>query len=131
MGLLLVINHVLACAWFGFHLVSVELGWTTWAQHGVLNYSATEYDTMESTLGALRPLNKWPQVGLQLPHLFALELVPVHARIYGSSVASPSNRRSKPHLDSGVASYELNGGCCDYRIYKLKYATKVICIFHL
>ena len=53
MGLLLVINHVLACAWFGFHLVSVELGWTTWAQHDVLNYSADGVQNrMESKLGS-------------------------------------------------------------------------------
>lgn len=38
MGLLLVINHVLACAWFGFSLVSVELGWNTWAANNLLSY---------------------------------------------------------------------------------------------
>jgi len=38
MGLLLVINHVLACAWYGFSLVGIELGWNTWSADNVLNY---------------------------------------------------------------------------------------------
>lgn len=38
MGLLLVINHVLACAWYGFSLVGIELGWNTWSANNILNY---------------------------------------------------------------------------------------------
>ncbi|CAK9109031.1 unnamed protein product, partial [Durusdinium trenchii] len=38
MGLLLVINHVLACAWYGLRFVGVELGWTTWWTGNFLIY---------------------------------------------------------------------------------------------
>ncbi|CAJ1406235.1 unnamed protein product [Effrenium voratum] len=41
MCLLLVINHVLACAWFALSLVSIELGWTSWSSTNVLDYNDT------------------------------------------------------------------------------------------
>lgn len=45
MGLLLVINHVLACAWFGFSLVSVELGWNTWSANNILSYGIDSFES--------------------------------------------------------------------------------------
>ncbi|CAE7230093.1 CNGA3 [Symbiodinium sp. CCMP2456] len=38
MALLLVINHVLACAWFGLALLSSEIGWRDWRSSHVLDY---------------------------------------------------------------------------------------------
>lgn len=55
MGLLLVINHVLACAWFGFSLVSVELGWNTWSANNLLSYGidSLEYSWIYAYLTCL------------------------------------------------------------------------------
>ncbi|CAE7830095.1 CNGA3 [Symbiodinium sp. CCMP2592] len=38
MALLLVINHVLACAWFGLALLGNEIGWRDWKSSHVLDY---------------------------------------------------------------------------------------------